>query len=58
MSKELTKRSRKFGANRNEFAKKQRTQDRNFSQSRDIHEDRGQRRIKTAQPAGTAVKIG
>ncbi|MGZ5544899.1 MAG: hypothetical protein ACXWIU_09500 [Limisphaerales bacterium] len=37
------------GANRNEFARKLRKLDRNFAQSRDIHEDRGERQIKTTR---------
>jgi hypothetical protein len=36
----------KLGANSNEFAKKAKRHDNNFSQSRDIHEDRGQRQNK------------
>ena len=38
---------RKLGANRNEPAKKAKKRDANFSQSRDIHEDRGARQAKT-----------
>ena len=39
--------SHKLGANRNEIAKKVRRSDHNFAQSRDIHEDRGARRMKS-----------
>lgn len=39
--------SHKFGANRNELAKKARKHDPNFAQSRDVHEDRGERQAKT-----------
>ena len=38
---------RKRGANRNDPAKKAKKRDANFSQSRDIHEDRGARQAKT-----------
>ena len=44
------KTSHKLGANRNEPAKKARTKDANFAQSRDVREDRGQRQAKTVQP--------
>ncbi len=37
---------RKPGANRGEVARKQRVKKPGFSQSRDIHEDRGERQIK------------
>lgn len=43
------KTSHKLGANRNEPAKRLRKRDRNFAQSRDIHEDRGERQIKTVR---------
>jgi hypothetical protein len=36
----------KPGANRDEAARKTVKQDKNFSQSKDIHEDRGERQIK------------
>jgi hypothetical protein len=39
--------SHKFGANRNELAATPRKRDPNFRQSRDVREDRGQRRMKT-----------
>jgi hypothetical protein len=42
------KSSHKFGANRKEIARRFRKRDRNFSQSRDIREDRGERQIKMA----------
>ena len=37
----------KLGANRNELARRQPRRDRNFSQSRDIWEDRGERQMQT-----------
>lgn len=40
--------SHKFGANRNELAATPRKHDPNFRQSRDVWEDRGQRRMKTS----------
>lgn len=43
------KTSHKLGANRNETAQKYRKRDRNFAQSRDIREDRGERQIKTVR---------
>lgn len=43
----VPKRSHKLGPNRNEFAKKVRTKDPNFAQSRDVHEDRGQRQAQS-----------
>jgi hypothetical protein len=39
--------SRKLGDDRNETANKARPRDKNFKQSRDIHEDRGTRQMKT-----------
>jgi hypothetical protein len=44
--------SRKLGANRNETAVKAHPRDKNFKQSRDLHEDRGARKMKT----GTAPR--
>ena len=44
--------SRKRGDDRNETAAKARPPDKNFKQSRDIHEDRGKRQMKT----GTAPR--
>ena len=44
--------SRKLGDDRNEIAVKAHPLDKNFKQSRDIHEDRGKRQIKT----GTAPR--
>ena len=38
---------RKLGANRKELARRQPRRDRNFSQSRDIWEDRGERQTQT-----------
>jgi hypothetical protein len=46
--------SHKYGANRKEIARRFRKRDRNFSQSRDIREDRGERQLKTAQ-SGTPL---
>jgi hypothetical protein len=46
ISKKVT---HKLGANRNEVAQKERKHDRNFAQSRDIREDRGQRQIKAGR---------
>ncbi len=43
---------RKLGDNRNETAAKPRPLDKNFKQSRDIREDRGERQMKT----GTAPR--
>jgi hypothetical protein len=39
----------KLGANHGEFAKRPRPRDPNFSQSRDIREDRGERQAKEAR---------
>jgi hypothetical protein len=47
------KRSHKLGPNRKELARKARKLDRNFSQSRDVREDRGERQIKMALAART-----
>jgi len=46
------KTSKKLGPDRNETAHKAILRDKNFKQSRDIHEDRGKRQIKT----GTAPR--
>jgi hypothetical protein len=43
----------KLGANQKEPAKKARTKDANFKQSRDVREDRGERQIKTGGAART-----
>ena len=43
---------RKVGADRNEPAVKSHKHDPNFKQSRDVHEDRGERQMKT----GTAPR--
>jgi hypothetical protein len=40
------KATHKLGANRKETAQNPRPHDNNFKQSRDIHEDRGERQIK------------
>jgi hypothetical protein len=45
--------SHKLGANRKELARRLRKRDRNFAQSRDIREDRGERQIKTARSRQT-----
>jgi hypothetical protein len=39
---------KKLGPDRNEKAVKSHPLDKNFKQSRDIHEDRGRRQMKTA----------
>ena len=39
--------TKKLGPDRNEKAKKAVPLDKNFKQSRDIHEDRGRRQMKT-----------
>lgn len=44
--------SRKLGDDRKETAVKARPLDKNFKQSRDVHEDRGKRQMKT----GTAPR--
>lgn len=44
--------SRKLGPDRNETAVKAHPRDKNFKQSRDVHEDRGKRQMKT----GTAPR--
>jgi hypothetical protein len=49
MTTKLQKPSHKLGATRKELARKGRKHDTNFSQSRDIREDRGQRQIKAAR---------
>ncbi len=46
------KATRKLGDDRKETAVKARVLDKNFKQSRDIHEDRGKRQMKT----GTAPR--
>jgi hypothetical protein len=43
--------TRKLGANRKEEAQNPRPRDNNFKQSRDIHEDRGERQIKESSRA-------
>jgi hypothetical protein len=45
--KEVAKPSKKLGPDRNEKARKAVALDKNFKQSRDIHEDRGRRQMKT-----------
>jgi hypothetical protein len=46
MKRTSDKKSYKLGADRNEAAVKARTKDANFKQSRDVHEDRGERQAK------------
>jgi len=46
MTEYRKKTSHKLGANRNEEAHTRRQRDRNFAQSRDIWEDRGERQTK------------
>jgi len=48
------KTSKKLGPDRNETAHKARPLDKNFKQSRDIHEDRGKRQIKTVNAPRTS----
>jgi len=43
----------KLGANRNDPARKPRNLDPNFSQSRDVREDRGRRQAQTARSRQT-----
>ena len=51
------KTSKKLGPDRNETAVKARPPDKNFKQSRDIHEDRGRRQMKTGSaPRSTRGK--
>ena len=47
MKAKAQKHLKKLGPNRNETAVKGHPLDKNFKQSRDIHEDRGRRQIKT-----------
>jgi hypothetical protein len=42
--------AQKLGANGGETARKQHKHDVNFSQSKDLHEDRGARQMKTGVP--------
>ena len=53
MNDTLPSHSHRRGANRNEFARKDRKVDHNFSQSRDIREDRGERQIKLVRNTQT-----
>jgi hypothetical protein len=46
----------KLGSNRKEFARKARKHDRNFAQSRDVCEDRGERQSKMASALGTVLR--
>ena len=60
MKAKTTTPSRKLGDDRNEPANKQRKRDQNFSQSRDVHENRGtvQSRLagRTSTPSGKTKK--
>ena len=49
MTANPTAATHKFGANRNEIARKPRKRHPNFAQSRDIREDRGERQIKASR---------
>jgi hypothetical protein len=53
MAKKSQAAPHKLGANRKEPARKRPQRARNFSQSRDIREDRGERQIKTARARQT-----
>jgi hypothetical protein len=53
MNKKPQQPSRKFGANRKEFARNARKRAANFAQSRDIREDRGERQMKSARARQT-----
>ena len=44
----------RYGPNRRELAVRLRKRDQNFRQSRDVREDRGQRRMKTGGAPRTA----
>ena len=46
--------TRKLGDDRNEAAKKARTTDKNFKQSRDVHEDRGRVQSKIGKSVHTS----
>ncbi len=48
------KATRKLGDDRKETAVKARTLDKNFKQSKDIHEDRGKRQMKTGSAPRTS----
>jgi hypothetical protein len=49
MTTKITTKAHKLGANQKEPAKKTKKVAKNFSQSKDIHEDRGQRQAQTAR---------
>jgi len=53
MTTKLRKPAHKLGANRKELARKGRKHDANFSQSRDIREDRSERQIQAARARQT-----
>lgn len=57
MATKPKKPTHKFGANRKEVARKGRKRDANFSQSRDIREDRGERQMKSALPSRTMPHV-
>jgi len=48
--------ARTLGANGGRVARKQRKHDPNFAQSKDIHEDRGARQIKTIRQGRTGLR--
>ena len=53
MKSKSTSVQRKKGPDRNETAVKSHPPDKNFKQSRDIHEDRGSMQLKTGSASGT-----
>jgi hypothetical protein len=53
MKSKSTSAQRKKGPDRNEKAVKSHPPDKNFKQSRDIHEDRGSMQMKTGSVSGT-----
>lgn len=54
MKKSRKSPARKLGADGGEMAHKQHKHDPNFAQSKDLHEDRGARQIKTTVARGRA----
>ncbi len=46
---------RKLGANRNETASRPRKHDKNFKQSRDVREDRGERQAKLSNAVRSVI---
>jgi len=53
MTTESKSPSRKLGANRKELAQKRRPNEAKIGHSRDIHEDRGERQMKTERARQT-----